>query len=36
MRKQGEKTEDSIDEKPLKLNERTKKKTDHLLLLCKG
>ncbi len=28
MRKQGGKTEDSIDEKPSKLNGETRKKTD--------
>ena len=35
MRKQGEKTGDLIDKKPPKLNKGTRKKTDHLLLLCK-
>ena len=32
MRKHRRKTEDSIDEKSLKLNEETRKKTDHLYI----
>ena len=35
MKKQGERTGGSIDEKPPKLDEKTREKTDHLLLLCK-
>ncbi len=40
MRKYGEKTEGSINEKSPKLNEETRKKTDHLFvrveIVCKG
>lgn len=32
MNKQGRKLGKSINEKPLELNEKTKKKTDHLLV----
>ena len=39
MKKQGGKTGDSIDKKPLKLNEETRKKIDHLFvkveIVCK-
>ena len=35
MKKREGKTGDLINEKPLKLNEETKKKTDCLLLLCR-
>ena len=35
IRKRGEKTGDSIDEKPPKLDKKTRRKTDHLVL-CQG
>ena len=36
MRKQGGKTKDLIDEKPPKLDEETRKKTNHLLMFCRS
>ncbi len=40
MKKQGGKTGDSINEKPPKPDEETRRKTDHLLakveIVCKG
>ena len=39
MKKQKRKTGDSIDEKPLKFDEKTRRKTDHLFvqveIVCK-